>query len=62
MLPDYEFECVSVLMEHTQDVKCVAWHPSEEVRQLLSPSSAYVTLMDVDPRVCVLRRHDQIVH
>lgn len=29
--PDADFECMGVLMEHTQDVKCVAWHPSEEV-------------------------------
>lgn len=34
-----EFECLAVLMEHTQDVKCVTWHPSEEVRALpLSPT------------------------
>ena len=32
VLPDAEFETISVLMEHTQDVKCVAWHPTEEVR------------------------------
>ena len=29
--PDSDFECMGVLMEHTQDVKCVAWHPKEEV-------------------------------
>jgi len=29
--PDAEFECMGVLLEHSQDVKCVAWHPSEEV-------------------------------
>lgn len=29
--PDADFECLSVLMEHTQDVKCVAWHPQEEL-------------------------------
>jgi hypothetical protein len=29
--PDADFECMGVLMEHTQDVKCVAWHPTEEV-------------------------------
>lgn len=27
-----EFECLAVLMEHTQDVKMVSWHPEEEVR------------------------------
>lgn len=29
--PDSDFECMGVLMEHSQDVKCVAWHPKEEV-------------------------------
>jgi hypothetical protein len=33
--PDGDFETISVLMEHTQDVKCVAWHPTEEVRPSL---------------------------
>ena len=31
--PDADFECMGVLMEHTQDVKCVAWHPTEEVNR-----------------------------
>jgi len=26
-----DFECMGVLMTHTQDVKCVTWHPTEEV-------------------------------
>ena len=29
---DKEFECVSVLHGHTQDVKAIAWHPELEVR------------------------------
>ena len=29
--PDADFECLAVLMEHTQDVKSVAWHPSREI-------------------------------
>ncbi|WFC98109.1 glycerol kinase [Malassezia yamatoensis] len=29
--PDSEFECLSVMMEHSQDVKVVAWHPREEL-------------------------------
>ena len=29
--PGEDDECLSVLMDHTQDVKCVAWHPTEEV-------------------------------
>lgn len=28
---DAEFDCVAVLMDHTQDVKQVVWHPHEEV-------------------------------
>ncbi|EJT99373.1 WD40 repeat-like protein [Dacryopinax primogenitus] len=28
--PD-DYEVSSVLMEHTQDVKCVAWHPKEDI-------------------------------
>ena len=28
---DGDFECVAVLQEHTQDVKHVVWHPSEDV-------------------------------
>jgi hypothetical protein len=27
-----EFVCLSVLSGHTQDVKNVVWHPSQEVR------------------------------
>lgn len=29
--PDAEFECLGVLMHHSQDIKHVAWHPKEEV-------------------------------
>lgn len=32
-----EYECVSVLNSHTQDVKHVVWHPNQEVRT--QPSS-----------------------
>ena len=28
---DEDYECMSVIHSHTQDVKCVRWHPSEEV-------------------------------
>jgi cytosolic iron-sulfur protein assembly protein CIAO1 len=28
---DDEFECLAVLQEHTQDVKSVAWHPTEPI-------------------------------
>jgi hypothetical protein len=33
---------MGVLMEHTQDVKFVAWHPTEEVSQALLPFQTYV--------------------
>ncbi|GAA5890572.1 hypothetical protein JCM8208_004919 [Rhodotorula glutinis] len=26
-----DFECLAVLMEHSQDVKCVKWHPTDEL-------------------------------
>lgn len=29
--PDSDFECIAVLMDHSQDVKSIAWHPKEEV-------------------------------
>jgi WD40 repeat protein len=29
--PDSEFEVLSVLMEHSQDVKSVRWHPTKEI-------------------------------
>lgn len=35
--PDSDFECMAVLMEHSQDVKCVAWHPAEESRYSRRP-------------------------
>ena len=38
VLPDADFECMGVLMNHSQDVKCVVWHPTEEVKSLYSCS------------------------
>ena len=29
--PDADLECIAVMMEHSQDVKHLAWHPHEEV-------------------------------
>jgi hypothetical protein len=31
---DNDFECLSVLQDHTQDVKMVVWHPNDEVSSL----------------------------
>ena len=39
--PDADFECMGVLMEHTQDVKCVAWHPTEEVNYFPAITAAF---------------------
>lgn len=35
--PDADFECIAVMMEHSQDVKSIAWHPHEEVRSFSFP-------------------------
>lgn len=35
-MDDDNFETIAVLQEHTQDVKCVKWHPEEEVSWLHS--------------------------
>lgn len=47
------FETIAVLQDHTQDVKCVTWHPEEE---LLASSSYDDTVRlyceDVDDWVC----------
>lgn len=34
---------MGVLMEHTQDVKCVAWHPREEVNHLSDINHIFLT-------------------
>lgn len=55
--PDSDFECMGVLMEHSQDVKCVAWHPTEEV-ELLSLSvftTYYLPVISAGTRLRVLR-------
>lgn len=46
--PDADFECIAVLMEHTQDVKCLAWHPSEEILASGSYDASILMLAD-DP-------------
>lgn len=39
--PDSEYAVQSVLLEHTQDVKKVAWHPTEDVRLRPPPTHSY---------------------
>jgi cytosolic iron-sulfur protein assembly protein CIAO1 len=46
--PDSDFECMGVLMEHTQDVKCVAWHPKDEILASASYDDSIKLYMD-DP-------------
>ena len=59
--PDHDFECMGVLMEHTQDVKAVAWHPTEEVSRSLvfPPKSTSAQPLNrspsADPRIRLLR-------
>lgn len=68
---DSDFECLSVLQEHEQDVKMVQWHPNEEV---LSSEEIFLFSMarikspwlrsphyyfSAAPRQCVVRRHDE---
>ena len=48
-----DYECVSVLHDHTQDVKRVLWHPTEEVR---STSEAICTPEVISP-ACIHYRH-----
>lgn len=38
-----EYECVTVLNSHTQDVKHAVWHPTKEVS--LSPLAAQVLFL-----------------
>jgi len=39
-----DYECVSVLHDHTQDVKRVLWHPTEEVRGTTEAICAHLKL------------------
>lgn len=63
-LGDGEFDCVSVLNGHTQDVKMVRWHPSKE--HLFSASydnTIRVWTEDVDDWYCsdIMRAHHSTV-
>lgn len=49
MRPDSDFECVGVLIEHSQDVKAVQWHPKEEV----SIRSIYTAAFSI----CIVRQY-----
>lgn len=59
---------MGVLMEHTQDVKTVAWHPTEEVSSAraqlaktiqFSTSLPYYRRLSLStaPRISVIRQH-----
>lgn len=45
-MDDDNFETIAVLQEHTQDVKCIIWHPEEEVRRLNSKRYRNFKLME----------------
>src|ERR1700731_3102915 len=67
--PDSDFECMGVLMEHTQDVKCVAWHPTEEVcaschclRCTTYDMQSFSASSCADPSLSVVRRYHQAIH
>lgn len=38
---DEDYECASVINAHTQDVKCIVWHPTEEVQSLFLSHFTY---------------------
>ena len=59
--PDADFECMGVLMEHTQDVKCVAWHPSEEVNRFsrYHCKRSDAILRSIGSSVRLVRRYNQ---
>ena len=54
--------CTGVLMDHTQVVKCVAWHPSEEVNIRFHPLTVSClslftdgnNSLSVDPCFCII--------
>jgi cytosolic iron-sulfur protein assembly protein CIAO1 len=52
--PDSDFECLAVMMEHTQDVKSVTWHPAEEVKRASTPSPPRLTAHSVDTCICIV--------
>ena len=36
-----EYDCCAILNDHTQDVKCLAWHPSQDVCPLVFVAHGY---------------------
>ena len=59
VLPDADFECMGVLMEHSQDVKSVAWHPREEVSLFFAEPVAHgIYIRALDLGVLLVRRYD----
>jgi hypothetical protein len=53
--PDADFECIAVLMEHSQDVKTIAWHPKEEVCFIAVPLPTFGPKPMADSRFRVVR-------
>ncbi len=53
VLGDEDFECIAVLQEHSQDVKMVKWHPSEEILVSCSYDDTIKVWMERDDWECV---------
>lgn len=61
---DDEFECLAVLQEHTQDVKSVAWHPTEPILASCSYDDTirlYFPDQDEFIPIAILRGHTSTV-
>lgn len=49
-----EYECASVLLHHTQDVKSVQWHPKEPVNLLFSQWGSFRSSLFLNQQWCVV--------
>ncbi|KAI9734855.1 MAG: Cytosolic iron-sulfur protein assembly protein [Cirrosporium novae-zelandiae] len=61
---DVNYETIAVLQDHEGDVKCVAWHPTEELFASSSYDDTIRLWKEVDndwESVCVLRGHEGTV-
>lgn len=58
--PDADYECIGVLIEHSQDVKCVLWHPKEEVR-MASDSKYSLTFHHLCQQILASASYDNTI-
>ena len=64
VLGDGDFECISVLQEHSEDVKCVRWHPTQDLLASCSyDNTIRIWKDDEDDWICcqVLQGHTSTV-